>query len=83
MPTSNLNRPDYLNGSLDQSGPDGPQGPPGVILKYDLLSNSQPGINYPNIHVGAFVAKKYPTGHVNNEKQKYVPEAAVQNPVKL
>ena len=60
-------------------GPDGPQGPPGVILKYDLLSNSQPGINYPNGHVGAFVPQKWAAGHVNHELQEYVPEAAVQN----
>ena len=64
-------------------GPEGPQGPPGVILKYDLLSNSQPGINYPNGHVGAFVPQKWAAGHVNHELQEYVPEAAVQNPVSL
>ena len=60
-------------------GPDGPQGPPGVILKYDLLSNSQPGINYPDNHLGAFVAQRWAAGHVNHELQEYIPEAAVQN----
>ena len=60
-------------------GPDGPQGPPGVILEYDLLSNSQPGINYPDNHLGAFVAQRWAAGHVNHELQEYIPEAAVQN----
>jgi len=60
--------------------PDGPQGPPGAILKYDLLSNSQPGINYPGGHLGAFVPQQWPAGVVNNELQEYVPEAAVQDP---
>merc|ERR1712110_1325481 len=58
--------------------PDGPQGPSGAILKYDLLSNSQPGINYPGTHIGAFVAQDWPPGVVNDEDQAYVPEAATQ-----
>jgi len=60
--------------------PDGPQGPDGAILKYDLLSNSQPGINYPGGNLGAFVPQLWPAGVVNNELQEYVPEAAVQDP---
>ena len=60
--------------------PDGPQGPPGAILKYDLLSNSQAGINYPGGNIGAFVPQLWPAGVVNNELQEYVPEAAVQDP---
>jgi len=60
--------------------PDGPQGPPGAIFKYDLLSNSQPGINYPGGHLGAFVPQQWPAGVVNNELQEYVPEAAYQDP---
>merc|ERR1711936_967562 len=60
--------------------PDGPQGPAGAILKYDLLSNSQPGINYPGTHIGAFVAQDWPPGVVNDEDQAYVPEAATQDP---
>merc|ERR1712183_505553 len=60
--------------------PDGPQGPDGAILKYDLLSNSQPGINYPRGNLGAFVPQTWPAGVVNHELQEYVPEAAVQDP---
>ena len=30
-------------------------GPPGAKLRYDLLSNSEPGIEYPEDHLGAFV----------------------------
>jgi len=60
--------------------PDGPQGPDGAILKYDLLSNSQPGINYPGGNLGAFVPQTWPAGVVNHELQEYVPEAAVQDP---
>ena len=63
--------------------PNGPQGPPGAMLKYDLLSNSQPSINYPNEHIGAFVPQKWPAGFVNNELQEYVPEAAFQDTVLL
>ena len=63
--------------------PNEPQGPSGAVLKYDLLSNSQPGINYPNEHIGAFVPQKWPAGFVNNELQEYVPEAAFQNTVLL
>lgn len=46
--------------------------------QYDLLSNSQPGINYPGTHIGAFVAQDWPPGVVNDEDQAYVPEAATQ-----
>jgi len=60
--------------------PDGPQGPNGAILKYDLLSNSDPGIDYPGDNLGAFVPQLWPAGVVNNELQEYVPEAAVQDP---
>merc|ERR1712131_416951 len=59
--------------------PDGPQGPSGAIFKYDLLSNSQAGINYPGQHIGAFVAQDWPPGVVNQEDQAYVPEAASQD----
>jgi len=59
--------------------PDGPQGPSGAVLKYDLLSNNQPGINYPSEHIGAFVAQDWPPGVVNNEQQSYVPYAATQD----
>ena len=61
--------------------PKGPiTGPPGLVLKYDLLSNSQPGLNYYGNHLGAFVPQTWPAGLVNNELQEYVPEAAYQNP---
>jgi len=60
--------------------PDGPQGPSGAIFKYDLLSNSEAGINYPSEHIGAFVAQNWPPGVVNNEDQAYVPWAATQDP---
>jgi len=67
--------------SYCQSMPEEPQGPSGAILKFDLLSNSQPGINYPSDnHVGAFVARDWPPGVVNGELQAYVPEAAQQDP---
>lgn len=52
--------------------------PPIYPLQYDLLSNSQPGINYPSEHVGAFVAQNWPPGVVNDEDQAYVPWAATQ-----
>ena len=48
-------------------------------FKYDLLSNSQAGINYPGQHIGAFVAQDWPPGVVNQEDQAYVPEAASQD----
>ena len=48
-------------------------------MKYDLLSNTQPGINYPQGHLGAFVPQRWEAGHVNNELQEYIPEAAEQN----
>ena len=40
-----------------------------LLLKYDLLSNSDPGINYPGTHIGAFVAQNWPPGVVNDEDQ--------------
>lgn len=43
--------------------------PPGGLLKYDLLSNSAAGINYPSFHLGAFVPQTWPAGQVNNELQ--------------
>lgn len=58
--------------------PEGAQGPPGTVFKYDLLSNSQPGINYPGFHLGAFVPRTWPQGLVNNELQEYKPENAHQ-----
>ena len=59
--------------------PDGPQGPDGAILKFDLLSNSEAGISYPGLHLGAFVPQTWSAGHVNHELQEYVPEAAAQD----
>ena len=40
-----------------------------LLLKYDLLSNSDPGINYPGTRIGAFVAQNWPPGVVNDEDQ--------------
>ena len=51
---------------------------PSMFSQYDLLSNSQPGINYPSDHIGAFVAQNWPPGVVNDEDQAYVPWAATQ-----
>ena len=48
------------------------------MLQFDLLSNSQPGINYPGDHIAAFVAQDWPPGVVNNEDQSYTPAAASQ-----
>ena len=53
--------------------------PPGVIFKYDLLSNSQPGLNYPGFHLGAFVPRRWGAGVVNHELQEYLPENAHQD----
>ena len=50
-------------------------GPPGAKLMYDLLSNNQPGINYPSDHVGAFFKQVWPEAFVNQELQAYVKEA--------
>ena len=52
---------------------------PGAILKYDLLSNSQSGINYPAEHVGAFAPLVCPWSCFNGVAQ-YVPEAVAQDP---
>lgn len=60
--------------------PDGPQGPSGAILKYDLLQN-----NYPGATFGAFKAtyavpclqSNLSCNH-NNELQTYLPESASQ-----
>jgi len=60
--------------------PKGPQGPAGATLHYDLLSNSQAGLNYPDgDHLGAFVAATMDSPP-NQEKQIYVPRAAFQDP---
>jgi len=58
-----------------------PEGPlvSGAIQKFDLLSNSENGINYPGLHIGAFVPQAKPPGYVNNELQEYVVDAAVQD----
>jgi len=59
--------------------PKGPHGPAGATLHYDLLSNSQAGLNYPDgEHLGAFVAATMDSPP-NEEKQIYVPRAAFQN----
>jgi len=59
--------------------PKGPQGPAGATLHYDLLSNSQADLNYPDgEHLGAFVAATMDSPP-NEEKQIYVPRAAFQN----
>ena len=52
----------------------GPQGPPGTILKYDLLES------HPGGRLGAFKTVDWNPGHVNNEVQYYKPENAVQDP---
>jgi len=59
--------------------PDEPQGPAGAVFKYDLLSNSDPGISYPDTHIGAFVAQNWPSGLVNEEDQEYTEDAATQD----
>ena len=53
------------------------------VFQYDLLSNSEAGINYPSEHIGAFVAQNWPPGVVNNEDQAYVPWAATQVLMKI
>jgi len=59
--------------------PKGPQGPAGATLHYDLLSNSQAGLNYPDgEHLGAFVAATMDSPP-NDEKQIYDPRAVFQN----
>ena len=56
-------------------------GPPGAKFKYDLLSNSQPGISYQARHIGAFEAKNKPPGsNGNNEMQWYSDSAVTQDP---
>ena len=62
---------DEIMGCLKFSGP---QGPPGTILKYDLLES------YPGGRLGAFKTVDWNPGHVNNEVQYYKPENAVQDP---
>ena len=62
---------DAIMGCLNSSGP---QGPPGTILKYDLLES------YPGGRLGAFKTVDWNPGHVNNEVQYYKPENAVQDP---
>ena len=54
------------------NAPDGPMGPAGVILKYDLLQN-----NYPGTAHGAFKAFNK-EDNPNNEVQAYKPEAVSQ-----
>ena len=68
-------------GGTARTPPDGPQGPDGAVLKYDLLSNSDAGLSYPAAghHLGAFVPRTWPAGLVNHELQEYVPEAAAQD----
>ena len=59
--------------------PDGPQGPPFAnspgAMKYDLLSYSSGSAN----SMGAFVPQTWPSHHVNNELQEYIPGAASQD----
>jgi len=71
----------YIKKYLDERPgvPEGPQGPAGAILKYDLLSNSDDGLSYPNQHFGAFVAKESPPGKFNNEEQAYTLDAVTQD----
>eukprot|EP00091_Calanus_sinicus_P011868 TRINITY_DN2677_c0_g1_i8.p1 TRINITY_DN2677_c0_g1~~TRINITY_DN2677_c0_g1_i8.p1 ORF type:complete len:305 (+),score=61.65 TRINITY_DN2677_c0_g1_i8:62-976(+) len=60
--------------------PNGPQGPAGAVLKYDLLQNNYPGATY-----GAFLAtyadpclnSNMSCNH-NNEMQTYLPDSASQ-----
>ena len=53
--------------------PDGPQGPTGVVLKYDLLSISQSGATLEHLFL-------WPAAVLNGELPEYVPEAAIQDP---
>ena len=70
----------FLFSSSAAKLPKGPQGPPGAVLQYDLLSNSQAGINYPwGDHFGAFVPRTIYHPH-NNELQIYKPSQAHQDP---
>ena len=48
------------------------------LFQYDLLSNSDDGLSYPNQHFGAFVAKESPPGKFNNEEQAYTLDAVTQ-----
>ena len=61
--------------------PDGPQGPPFANLpdarKYNLLSYPSGTAN----SMGAFVSQTWPTYHVNNELQEYIPDAASQDSI--
>jgi len=54
--------------------PEGPQGPPGVTERYNLLDNIYGG------RLGAFATVNWEPGHVNNEVQYYRDEQAVQDP---
>jgi len=54
--------------------PEGPQGPPGVVEKYNLLDNFENG------RLGAFDTVNWEPGNVNNEVQYYRDEQAVQDP---
>ena len=62
-----------------ESLPDGPQGPAGTILMFDLLSNSQTGITYPEEHLGAFIAAFTPCGGSGIPQQQFDPEACKQD----
>ena len=52
--------------------PEGPQGPPGVTERYNLLDNFENG------RLGAFDTVNWEPGNVNNEVQYYRDEQAVQ-----
>lgn len=55
--------------------PAGPQGPSGAMLSADLLAG-----DYEGAAMGAFNLVSWEPGHVNDELQWYVPEAAIQDP---
>jgi len=60
--------------ALGSVPPEGPQGPPGVVEKYNLLDNFENG------RLGAFDTVNWEPGNVNNEVQYYRDEQAVQDP---
>jgi len=59
--------------------PKGPQGPPYAVLHYDLLSNFQMGVKYPEEedHLGAFVPREM---HEPGSAELNIPQAAQQDP---
>ena len=56
----------------------GPQEPADRIFKLDLLSNTQPGISYPEDHLGAFVPAFVPPWGSGIHQNEFYPEACKQ-----